>query len=185
MLENLHNHPSILIYTIFNEGWGAFDPSKTYRRMKEKEKGMLFDTASGWYEADESDFFSVHTYSYPLMKRKNRFKRCFLISEAGGVGLKLGDCPYEEFNGHGKSKSVEELTEKIVDLYRNKLLPQIQRDGLCGVIYTQFEDVETEYNGLYDLTRNHLKVDQSKIVSLQKELYAEFDRVYPVKEKGE
>lgn len=176
LLKELHNHPSILIYTIFNEGWGEFDPSKTYRRMKAQENQMLFDTASGWYEADESDFFSVHTYSFPKMKRKNRHNRCFILSEIGGLGLKYGESPYQIFCGHGKVKKKEQLSKKIDDLYENKIKPQIQRDGLCGVIYTQFADVETEYNGLYDLTREHCKVNVEKMKKHNQALYEEFEK---------
>ncbi len=172
-LERFHNHPSILIHTIFNEGWGEFDPSRIYRMLKEKENNVLFDTASGWYEADESDFYSVHTYSFPAMKRKNRFHRCFLISEAGGVGLKYGDVPFQKFTGHGKTKTKEKLMKKIRKLYLKQLLPQIKKYGLSGIIYTQLADVETEYNGLYDLTRAHCKIDIEEMKEINSKLMEE------------
>ncbi len=173
-LEHFHNHPSILIHTIFNEGWGEFDPSKIYDELKEKEKNVLFDTASGWYEADKSDFFSVHTYSFPKMKRKNRFNRCFLITEAGGVSLKFGNSPYSKFTGHGKAKTQKQLMKKITKLYDKKLLPQISKWGLSGIIYTQFADVETEYNGLYDLIREHCKVDKEEMRAINQRLYDKY-----------
>lgn len=175
-LERFHNHPSILIHTIFNEGWGEFDPSRIYRKLKEKENNVLFDTASGWYEAEESDFYSVHTYSFPGMKRKNRFHRCFMISEAGGVGLKYGDTPFKKFTGHGKVKKKNKLMKRIKKLYRKQLLPQIKKYGLSGIIYTQLCDVETEYNGLYDLTRRHCKVNVEEMKAINLELKEENDR---------
>ena len=177
IVEKLHNHPSILIHTIFNEGWGEFDPSKVYQELKNKEHNVLFDTASGWYEANESDFFSVHTYSIPKMKRKNRFNRCFIISEAGGVSLKYGDTPYKKMTGHGKAKNKDKLMKKIEKLYRKKLIPQIEEYGLCGIVYTQFADVETEYNGLYDLTRNHCKIDIEKMKQINDELYQKYEGI--------
>ncbi len=170
-LKKFHNHPSILIHTIFNEGWGEFDPSRIYKELKEKESNVLFDTASGWYEADESDFFSVHTYSFPAMKRKNRFSRCFIISEAGGVSLKLGNTPFAKFNGHGKVKKQKKLMQRIERLYSKQLLPQIEKYGLSGIIYTQLADVESEYNGLYDLTRDTCKVDKEVMKKINQRLY--------------
>ena len=110
------------------------------------------------------------------MKRKNRHNRCFILSEIGGLGLKYGETPYQIFCGHGKVKKKEQLSKKIDDLYENKIKPQIQRDGLCGVIYTQFADVETEYNGLYDLTREHCKVDVEKMKKHNQALYEEFEK---------
>lgn len=177
-IEKYHNHPSIIIYTIFNEGWGEFDPSIIYSELKEKEDYMLFDTASGWYEADKSDFYSIHTYTKPNMKRKNRFNRCFILTEIGGVSLKYGNTPYEEFTGHGKCKKQEELNKKIENLYTKKILPQIKKYGLCLTIYTQFCDVESEYNGLYDLTRENCKVDKEMIKRLNKNLYDEYQSCF-------
>lgn len=176
IVDHLYSHPSILIFTIFNEGWGEFTPSKIYDMIKERYSDVLLDSASGWYEADKSDFFSIHTYSKPLLKRKNRFDRCYIISEAGGVGLKMGDYPYKIVKGHGKVKSVEKLTKKIASLYTEKILPQIKDRGLTGFIYTQIADVETEANGLYDLTRNTLKVDLEEMKRLNESLYQEYDK---------
>lgn len=176
IVDHLYSHPSILIFTIFNEGWGEFTPSKIYDMIKERYSDVLLDSASGWYEADKSDFFSIHTYSKPLLKRKNRFDRCYIISEAGGVGLKMGDYPYKRVKGHGKVKSVEKLTKKIASLYTEKILPQIKDRGLTGFIYTQIADVETEANGLYDLTRNTLKVNPEEMKRLNESLYQEYDK---------
>lgn len=175
-LNHFHNHPSVLIHTIFNEGWGEFKPSEVYRKLKELDDSILFDSSSGWYESDESDFFSVHTYSIPDMKRKNRYSRCFIISEAGGVGLKYGNCPYKKFAGHGKSKTKEQLFKKIKRLYCDQLLFQIKKYGLSGIIYTQLADVETEYNGLIDLTRENVKIDTGEMKKINDMLLDEFNR---------
>lgn len=176
-LKHFHNHPSVIIYTIFNESWGEFDPSLLYEELKKEEDYMLFDTASGWCEADKSDFYSVHTYSFPAMKRENRFKRCFIISEAGGVGLRLGNVPYKKYTAHGKATNRKQLAKKIENLYLKKLLPQIKKYGLCGIIYTQLADVETEYNGLFDLTRDTCKVDKESINNINNKLYKEYEDV--------
>lgn len=108
------------------------------------------------------------------MKRKNRFNRCFLITEAGGVSLKFGNSPYSKFTGHGKAKTQKQLMKKITKIYDKKLLPQISKFGLSGIIYTQFADVETEYNGLYDLTREHCKVDKEEMRAINQRLYDKY-----------
>lgn len=172
-----HNHPSIIRETIFNEGWGEAKPSYFYNLAKKLDPKMIFDTASGWYEADSSDVFSIHTYTIPGRRRKNRFNRLFLLSEIGGIGLKEEGFPYPKRFGHSLSKSEEELKEKRTKLYRKDVLPQIKNYGLCGVIYTQLSDCECEANGLFDFNRTHQKIDNETRKKLNQGLYDEFNRV--------
>lgn len=177
--ERFHSHPSVIIYTIFNEGWGQFSASEIYDQMKGKFKNSnLIDSTSGWFEAKHSDFFSVHTYYRPLLHRKNRYHRCYLISECGGVSMKPTNAPYDKVSGHGIVKRKDQLMKKIENLYRKKLLPQIRTRGLSGIIYTQLSDVETEYCGLYDLTKEECKIDPEFIRTLNKELFDEFYRLF-------
>ncbi len=171
-LKYYHNHPSVIIYSIFNEGWGEFSPSEIYRELKEKEKTKLFDTASGWYDA-ESDFYSIHTYTLPKMKRKDKKRRCFIISEMGGMSYKVeGHSLYEGCFGHGKVKSKEELEKKYVALYEKKIIPQI-KDGLNMAIYTELADCETEYNGLLTYDRKVCKINCEILCKINEELYSE------------
>lgn len=171
----LNNHPSVVIYTIFNEGWGEFDPSRIYRELKEIDPTRLYDTASGWYDAD-SDFFSIHTYSFPCLRRKNKEKRTYILSEVGGVGCKIENhSDYEGFFGHGKAKTIEKLEKKITKLYRKQLKGQIAERGLNMIIYTQLNDVEREYNGIMTFDRKVKKVSKDLFKALNDELYREFE----------
>lgn len=171
-VHDLYNHPSILIYTIFNEGWGQFDSKRIYNNMKELYPDILFDTASGWYDSD-SDFYSVHTYTVPGKKRKDKRNRCFIISEMGGIGYK--DPLHSLFPGyfaHKKCNNKSSYEKKIKDLYENKLYP-LKKIGLSLIIYTQFNDCETEYNGIYTFDREELKIDDKLMISLNKKMIDE------------
>lgn len=168
-VRQLNNHPCNIIYTIFNEGWGEYDPSRIYLMLKEKFPSTLFDTASGWYDA-ESDFYSIHTYTFPSLKREDKKKRCFIISEMGGIGYK--DIMHSLFPGyfaHKKCRSKKALENKIKKLYQKQLLPQKKR-GLSLVIYTQFNDCESEYNGLYTFDREEIKVGLDFISEMNREM---------------
>ena len=171
-LAYYHNHPSVIIYSIFNEGWGEFSPSEIYHSLKKKEDTKLFDTASGWYDAD-SDFYSIHTYTIPDMKRVDKKKRAFIISEMGGASLKIeGHSYFDGFFGHGKAKTKEELEKKYVDLYEKKIKKQI-KDGLNMTIYTEVADCETEYNGIFTYDRQVQKIDTDVLQRINDELYRE------------
>lgn len=176
-LSLYHNNPSVIIYSIFNEGWGEFDPSKIYHDLKEKEKTKLFDTASGWYDA-ESDFYSIHTYSKPDMKRVDKKRRCFIISEMGGVSLKVeGHSYFDGMFGHGKAKTKEELEQRYIDLYKNKMIKQIGENGLNMTIYTELADCETEYNGIFTYDRKVQKIKTSTLIHINELLYEELRKV--------
>lgn len=174
--KKLACHPCVLIYTLFNEGWGQFDASLMYNEFKKIVKdNNLIDTTSGWYEAKESDFYSVHTYNYPLLKRKNKYHHCYIISECGGIAYKPENSPYKKQMGYSKANSKEKLFKKIKNLYVKKLLPQISERGLCGIIYTQLADVETEYNGLYNFNKEECKVDSAQMKEMNQIIYSAFD----------
>lgn len=174
-LSYYHNHPSVIIYSIFNEGWGEFSPSEIYHDLKKKENTKLFDTASGWYDAD-SDFYSIHTYTLPDMKRVDKKKRCFIISEMGGASLKVeGHSYFDGFFGHGKAKTREKLERKYIDLFENKIKKQI-KDGLNMTIYTELADCETEYNGILTFDRKVQKINNEVLLKVNQELYDELKK---------
>lgn len=173
-LNAYQNHPSVLIYTIFNEGWGEFSPSEVYRSLKPLAKDKLLDTASGWYDA-KSDFFSIHTYTFPLLKRKNDGKRPYILSEMGGVSYKVeGHSFFPGIFGHGKVKTQKKLTSSLLRLYEKKIIPQIQQRGLNMAIYTEIADCETEYNGLLTYDREVEKVDAKILLHIQDEIQKAF-----------
>ena len=164
-LNCLYNHPSIVIYTIFNEGWGQFNADKIYEMLKGIDNSRLYDATSGWYKQNKSDFDSEHVYF--RLKNLKINKRPFILSECGGFILKKDDTKVSW--GYGKCKSEEELTNKIIEMYEKMIIPKIE-EGLCGVIYTQLSDVEGEVNGLYTYDRKICKVVPERLLELSNKI---------------
>ena len=157
ILNHLHNHPCVIAYTIFNEGWGQFEADRLYRVMKAADPSRLYDTASGWFIPRETDMDSVHVYF--RNKRLKPKSRPLLLSECGGYTRAI---PGHLFNtekqyGYGKTDTAEQLSDKFCQMYDEMVLPAIPQ-GLCGVVYTQLSDVEDEINGLYTYDRQVCKV---------------------------
>lgn len=171
-LEILHNYPSVIVYTIFNEGWGEFDPSYFYHKLKKIDPSRLYDTASGWYDSEASDFYSIHSYSFPKMKREDKLHaRPYFLSEIGGTSLKEKDHFY--FNkvfGHGVCKDQQKLARKYEKLYKTAIIPQIQNGNLAGCIYTGLADCETECNGILTFDRQVTKIDESLLKDINAEI---------------
>ena len=167
---HLRNHPCVVSYTIFNEGWGQFDGSAMYELAKQLDGTRLYDTASGWFPGDTSDFDSQHIYFHSL-KTPSRNAAPVLISECGGYSLGVPEHIYSKHAryGYGDCLSSAELTLRIKEFYEKTVFPAVT-DGVCGCIYTQLSDVEDETNGLYTYDRKVCKADRGTMREIGKML---------------
>lgn len=168
-VEQLYNHPSICLWTIFNEGWGQFDSTTAYRKLRSLDSSRFIDSASGWFSGGESDLVSEHIYFKPY-KIKAADKPVFL-SEFGGYALKTEGHIFNPDNQYGYKSfgSKEALTEAIISLYKNEVIPAAKK-GLCASVYTQLTDVEDETNGLITYDREVIKVEKEKLCALFSDL---------------
>ena len=169
-LQDLYNHPCIIGYTIFNEGWGQFDSDRMYDMAKELDDTRIYDSTSGWFAQKKSDFDSEHIYF--RTKELHAKKRPMFLSECGGYTYLVEGHAYnpEKTYGYGACKNSEELTDRIVDMYKAMVLPGIS-GGVCGCVYTQLSDVEDEINGMYTYDREICKVNKEKMQFLSKNIY--------------
>ena len=162
LVKHLYNHPCIVSYTIFNEGWGQFHSDYVYDLVKTWDKTRIIDSTSGWFWQHKNEFDSHHIYMKEIECEVK--DRPYFISECGGFTMNVDHHIYSKYNvyGYGVCESKEELTQKIVSMYEKMVLPGIKK-GVCGCIYTQVSDVEDEINGLYTYDRYVCKVDKKKM----------------------
>lgn len=160
-IAHLRNHPCIVGWTIFNEGWGQYDSDRIYRLLKPADPTRFFISTSGWFAQNEGDAQSEHVYFSSRVLEGMRPGKFLFLSECGGFSRRVeGHVTQERKNyGYGEQAMSEgELTGRIQALYDDMVLPSIPR-GLCGCVYTQLSDVEGETNGLYTYDRAVRKVD--------------------------
>lgn len=176
-LELLYNHPSVVYYTVFNEGWGQFEADKCYNLLKACDKTRVFDATSGWFTCKNSDVVSEHIYFKPL-KFKSRADRPLVLSEFGGYSLRIDGHVFNLDKNYGYSTctSPEEFEEAFCRLYRDQVIPAIEQHGLCATVYTQVSDVEDETNGLVTYDRQICKVDTKAMQSIAAQLFEAFDK---------
>ena len=176
VVRDLRNHPSIICYTIFNEGWGEHESGYYYDLLKKLDDTRLIDTASGWFKPGKTDFDSRHIYFRLRNIKKNGsyHGKPIFVTECGGYSYAVTGHMYKEdaSYGYGTCKSIEELTDKIEELYKKMIMPGIKA-SVCGCVYTQLSDVEDEINGLYTFDREVCKVDKERMIKLSKELTGE------------
>lgn len=176
-ISRLKSHPCIIAYTIYNEGWGQQNDIDAYRQLKKCDPKRFFDTASGWFYPQESDFDSYHIYFRNEVLKGGR--KLLLLSECGGFIRDIAGHKSEKGSrwGYGSTGSQEELTAKILEMYEKMYLPSIQ-NGLCGAIMTQISDVEGEINGLFTFDRKVCKVNQEKILKANQNLQDTYQKKY-------
>jgi len=168
-LRHLHNHPCVIAYTIFNEGWGQFDADRMYEVLKAADPTRFYDATSGWFTQKKSDVDSLHIYFRNETLRPG--KRPMLLSECGGYTRAIEGHMFnpDRKYGYGKTDSEEALTAMIGEMYEKMVLPAIPL-GLTGVIYTQVSDVEDEINGLYTYDRSVCKVNKDGMRALAQQV---------------
>ncbi len=173
-IEHLYNHPSIVAYTIFNEGWGQFNSDEMYDFVKELDSTRLADSTSGWFAQEKNDFDSEHIYFkvIPLEPKE----RPLFVSECGGYTMAVEGHYYSKYAqyGYGASDTKEALTKDIIYMYENMILPFV-KTGVCGCVYTQLSDVEDEINGLYTYDRKVCKVVKEDMLAMAERLQEQLE----------
>ncbi len=156
-VKQLYNHPSIVYWTIFNEGWGQFCGSEMYRCLRELDTSRFIDTTSGWFHGSATDVDSRHVYFRRLKLRVG--ERPLVLSEFGGYSYQPPGHVYsaQKNYGYGKCRTREDLVAALRRLYTEEVLPLV-RQGLSAAVYTQVSDVEEETNGLLSYDRAVQKV---------------------------
>lgn len=157
MIECRRNHPSIVMWVPFNEGWGQHDTERYCELIKKLDPTRLVNNASGWTDMKCGDIHDIHAYPGPAMPPVEE-KRAAVLGEFGGLGLGVdGHTWTAKHWGYRGAASREDLTKQYVKLLQR--LYQLRDKGLCAGIYTQTSDVETECNGLMTYDRELVKLD--------------------------
>jgi beta-galactosidase/beta-glucuronidase len=170
IIESRMNHPSIVMWVPFNEGWGQFDTARIVDFTRKLDPTRLVDSASGWTDRGAGDVHDIHVYPGPGMPKPEE-KRAAVLGEYGGLGLPLrGHTWQDEKNwGYRSFETAQALTDAYILLIR-QLHPLIGK-GLSAAVYTQTTDVEIEVNGLMTYDRDRVKMNAERITAANRRLF--------------
>lgn len=173
MIAARRNHPSIVMWVPWNEGWGQNDLAWS-RSMAELNKATdpsrLVNNATGWTDMGVGDTVDIHAYPDPATPPAEA-RRAAVLGEFGGLGLPLEGHTWVAKNnwGYVSYKNKEELTRAYVGLLRQ--IPPLIAEGLCAAVYTQTSDVEIECNGWLTYDREIWKIDPKEVREATGQLY--------------
>ncbi len=168
-IEELYNHPSIIVWVLFNEKWGQYDQQRLTEWIKQLDPTRLVNGHTGeilyvneklrspspnaWVSSDMAD---VHAYPDPMnapaLEGKAR-----VLGEFGGIGVFIPDHQWDPLQGWGYIQ-VTPSALKTKYTIMNQHLKLLEREGLSASIYTQPFDVEREQNGLMTYDREIIKI---------------------------
>ena len=174
-VEALYNHPSVVYYTIFNEGWGQYDADRLYDGLKALDGTRIWDSTSGWFTEKKSDVVSEHVY-FKKIDLSARPDRPLVLSEFGGYSCKLPDHSFnlDKTYGYRFFHTKDAFMSALEALYRDEIIPTITESGLSAAVLTQVSDVEDETNGLFTYDRQVNKTDAGRMKMLSEALYKSF-----------
>lgn len=161
MLGRLHNSPSIVVWVVFNEGWGQYQSKAMAQWVKSLDASRVVNADSGWLDMNVGELFDLHTYQPTPLEPKPARDRAIVIGEYGGVGWPVADHLWNPAMRNWGYQTYQNQEEYLKAL-RHKvgaLVPMKQRLGLSAAVYTQTTDVEGEVNGLMTYDRKFIKVD--------------------------
>jgi len=163
LVSGFRNHPSIVTWVVFNEGWGQHDTERYVDMVDRMDPTRLIVCASGWTDVPGlGDIHDIHKYPGPGAPEPEP-GRASVLGEFGGLGLGVdGHTWADKTWGYRGTESREELTRRYVDLL-TRLAELRESPGLSAAIYTQITDVETECNGLLTYDRAVIKVDVERV----------------------
>ena len=170
IIDSLENHPSIIMWVVFNEAWGQYDTQRLTQMVKQRDPNRIVNNASGWTDMKCGDVFDMHNYPGPGMPAVEP-DRVAVLGEFGGLGRPIKDHLWQDAGawGYVSYKTASELTDAYVGLL-SKMRPLIAK-GLSAAVYTQTSDVEIEVNGLMTYDRAEIKIDESRAAEAAALLY--------------
>ncbi|RFZ85295.1 glycoside hydrolase family 2 [Mucilaginibacter terrenus] len=191
MLSLISTHPSVIIWSLYNEDWGAQDIATNqetrqyiinmYHYMQISHPQFLVVDNDGWQHISfegklKSDLLTVHLYT-PELKRWQEMLDDLVEGKQTSVAafpLIVGD-PFffrkqvplivSEWGGFGFSDyggpQDNEERNKQIALFKQEL----RKRPIAGDVYTQATNIEDEQNGIIDFHTGELKVREGLLKS--------------------
>ena len=191
MLALIENHPSVIIWSLYNEDWGAQDIATstetrqyiidTYHYMHINHPQFLVVDNDGWHHVSlegrmKTDLLTAHLYTPEIGRWRELLDR-LINGDLEGVAafpLVVGD-PFfyrrqipllvSEWGGFGfvEYGGPEEAHQRADRIRQFK--QELRKRPIAGDVYTQATNIEDERNGLIDPNTGELIVPEGLLAS--------------------
>lgn len=194
MLALIETHPSVVIWSLYNEDWGAQDIATnpetrqyiidTYHYMQITHPQFLVVDNDGWQHISytgrlKSDLLTVHIYTPELERWKELLDNLIKgkMESVAAYPLIVGD-PFffrnqvpliiSEWGGFGFADYGGPKDSDDRTILIKAFKEELRKRSFAGDVYTQATNIEDERNGLIDATNGELKVPEGILNSTDK-----------------
>lgn len=194
MVREHYNSPSVILWVVFNEGWGSYE----YERMTEYARFLdptrIINTESGVTAPKArdpicGDVLDNHIYGdvdgnlpqyRKIIKQTPHPDRIYAVTEYGGGNMEyrvpghmwFGNPEKDTKQNSCTDKNCQDcVTDKII-AYNDAYKPLIVDEGLSALAITQYSDVEIERNGLLTYDRKVRKCHFDRVLAKNLEMIA-------------
>lgn len=162
MVDQYYNHPCIVTWVPFNEGWGQFQTAEVAQLVKKLDPTRLVDATTGGVDRGVGDMHDIHKYPGPDMLPVEE-NRASVLGEFGGQALVVKDHLWltdlakapKHYNTSASTEALYQKYQLMIDSLR-----MLKSRGLAAAVYTQTTDVEMEVNGIMTYDRKVMKFDE-------------------------
>ena len=171
-IDLFYNHPSIIVWTTFNERWGQHRSMEIGKWVEAYDPSRLLNIASGGNFFEVGDMVDEHKYPHPAFPLEISLYDDYIkvVGEYGGHGWPveghLWDTEKNNWGYGGLPKTKEEYLARY-KVSSNKL-GELRKKGISAGVYTQTSDVEGEINGLITYDRKVIKIAPEVLYSIHK-----------------
>jgi beta-galactosidase/beta-glucuronidase len=172
MMGRLHNTPSIVMWVVFNEGWGQYESKAMAQWVKAIDGSRVVNANSGWLDMNAGDLYDVHTYQETPLTPEQKADRAVVLGEYGGVGWPIQQHLWNPQMRNWGYQTYQDKTAYLNALRKKMeaLVPMKQKLGVSAAVYTQTTDVEGEVNGFMTYDRKFIKIEPAVLRELNKPL---------------
>ncbi|MEU6491685.1 PA14 domain-containing protein [Streptomyces sp. NPDC046984] len=179
MIDEHISSPAVVMWVVFNEGWGQYDIGRVASQAKSWDPSRLVNNMSGLNLGNDGgagDIMDEHGYPSPALPPHPDGQRALVSGEYGGLGLGI---PGHAWSVQQSYVDVDPTT--YTDDYLQKLteVHALACRGGNGAVYTQISDVEGELNGLMTYDRKVVKPDVARLKAAQSALIDDASRPVP------
>jgi beta-galactosidase/beta-glucuronidase len=177
MIRTHWNSPSVVVWVVFNEHWGAYDVERLTNAVMALDPSRLVTGNSGidagrpHFDYQVGHIIDNHHYrppTYPFATSA----RAAVNGEYGAIGYRVeghvwdvdGPWVHDTYaNREAATAEYERFVAQLREFKDNRLL--------SGAVYTQWTDVENEMNGLHTYDRRVEKLDRARVTAANRSLW--------------
>ncbi|MFC4699184.1 glycoside hydrolase family 2 protein [Glaciecola siphonariae] len=170
MIDTLYNHPSVVLWTTFNERWGQHRTMEVGRWVEQYDPSRYLNIASGGNFFPIGDVADQHDYpnpSFPLdVPLYNDYVK--VVGEFGGHGWQVEGHQWDTNKDIMVYGGTPKNNADFKQRYKNtiEMLADLKAKGIAAGVYTQTSDVEIELNGLMTYDRKYLKFTAQELKTI-------------------